>query len=131
MAAETLPVTARTRVRRLPDRGHYDRETIYAILDAAFICHVGFLADGKPVVIPTNFGRAGDKLLIHGSAARRMLRSLKEGIDVCVTVTLVDGLVLARSAFHSFGELSFGGDLRQSDAYRRRSREDAGAARDL
>lgn len=94
-------LTDRTRVRRLPERGHYDRETVYPILDEAFICHIGFVADGKPVVIPTLFGREGDRLYFHGSAASRMLRNLKEGIDCCITVTLVDGLVLARSGFHS------------------------------
>lgn len=92
--------TFRTSVKRLPDRGRYDRETIYAILDEAFICHVGFVADGQPYVIPTGFARVGDLIYIHGSSASRMLRNLAQGIDVCVTVTLVDGLVLARSAFH-------------------------------
>jgi nitroimidazol reductase NimA-like FMN-containing flavoprotein (pyridoxamine 5'-phosphate oxidase superfamily) len=93
--------TERTRVRRLPERGHYDRETVYPILDEAFICHIGFVAEGKPVVIPTLFGREGDKFYFHGSAASRMLRNLREGIDCCITITLVDGLVLARSGFHS------------------------------
>lgn len=92
--------TERTKVRRLPDRGRYDRETIYPILDEAFICHVGFVVDGQPYVIPTGFARIGDDLYIHGSSASRMLRNLSQGIDVCVTVTLIDGLVLARSAFH-------------------------------
>jgi len=78
----------------------YDRETVFKILDEAFVCHVGFVVDGQPYVIPTNFGRAGETLYLHGSAASRMLRTLSEGIPVCVTVTLVDGLVLARSAFH-------------------------------
>jgi nitroimidazol reductase NimA-like FMN-containing flavoprotein (pyridoxamine 5'-phosphate oxidase superfamily) len=84
----------------LPKRGAYDRETVFKILDEAFVCHVGFVVDRQPFVIPTNFGRAGDTLYLHGSAASRMLRTLSEGIPVCVTVTLVDGLVLARSAFH-------------------------------
>ncbi len=92
--------TERTRVKRLPDRGRYDGEIIDAILDEAFICHVGFSTEHGPVVIPTLFGRDGSDLIIHGSAASRMLRDLSNGIDVCVTVTLVDGLVLARSAFH-------------------------------
>lgn len=87
-------------MKRLPKRGEYDHAAVYQILDEAFICHVGFVADGKPVVIPTSYARIGDDLYIHGSAASRMLRSLEEGIDVCVTVTLIDGLVLARSAFH-------------------------------
>ena len=92
--------TSRTKVKRLPERGQYDRDTIYAILDEAMICHVGFVIDGQPYVIPTGFARIDDDLYIHGSAASRMLRNLSKGIDVCVTVTLVDGLVLARSAFH-------------------------------
>ena len=92
--------TERTQVKRLPKRGKYDRETVYSILDSAFVCHVGFSVDGQPYVIPTNFGRAGDIVYLHGSAASRMLKSLSEGIPVCVTVTHVDGLVLARSAFH-------------------------------
>jgi uncharacterized protein len=92
--------TERTQVKRLPKRGKYDSETVYKILDEAFVCHVGFVADGQPYVIPTNFGRVGDTLYLHGSAASRMLRTVSEGIPVCVTVTLVDGLVLARSAFH-------------------------------
>ena len=92
--------TEKTQVKRLPKRGKYDSETVYKILDEAFVCHVGFVADGQPYVIPTNFGRVGDTLYLHGSAASRMLRTLSEGIPVCVTVTLVDGLVLARSAFH-------------------------------
>jgi nitroimidazol reductase NimA-like FMN-containing flavoprotein (pyridoxamine 5'-phosphate oxidase superfamily) len=92
--------TERTQVKRLPKRGKYDTETVYKILDEAFVCHVGFVADGQPYVIPTNYGRVGDTLYIHGSAASRMLRTLSGGIPVCVTVTLLDGLVLARSAFH-------------------------------
>ncbi len=93
-------ITERTKVKRLPDRGHYERETIYSILDEALICHVGFVVDGQPYVIPTGFARVGDDLYIHGSSASRMLRDLAKGIDICVTVTLLDGLVLARSAFH-------------------------------
>jgi hypothetical protein len=92
--------TPRTTLRRLPKRGSYETEQIYRILDEGFICHVGFVADGQPFVIPTGYGRDGDELLIHGSQASRMLRTLKTGVDVCVTVTLLDGLVLARSAFH-------------------------------
>ena len=95
-----LPVTDRTRVRRLPKRASYDLEVIHAILDEAVVCHVGFVMEGRPVVIPTIHWREGDTLYVHGSAASRMLRSLREGVDACVTVTLVDGLVLARSAFH-------------------------------
>jgi uncharacterized protein len=96
----TFTPTARTQVKRLPKRGAYDRETVFRILDEAFVCHVGFVADGQPYVIPTNFGRSGETLYLHGSAASRMLRTLSEGVPVCVTVTLTDGLVLARSAFH-------------------------------
>jgi nitroimidazol reductase NimA-like FMN-containing flavoprotein (pyridoxamine 5'-phosphate oxidase superfamily) len=92
--------TPRTTVRRLPKRAAYDRETINAILDEAKICHVGFVVDGSPVVIPTIHWRHEDTLYFHGSAASRMLRSLRDGVDACVTVTLLDGLVLARSAFH-------------------------------
>src|SRR5215472_18817502 len=95
-----FPLTERTQVKRLPKRGAYDRETVYKILDEAFVCHVGFVVDGQPFVIPTNYGRVDDTLYLHGSAASRMLRTLSAGIPVCVTVTLVDGLVLARSAFH-------------------------------
>jgi len=96
----TFTPTERTTLKRLPKRGAYDRETVFRILDEGFVCHVGFAVDGQPYVIPTNYGRSGDTLYLHGSAASRMLRTLSEGIPVCVTVTLVDGLVLARSAFH-------------------------------
>ncbi len=92
--------TERTQVKRLPKRGKYDRETVNAILDAGFVCHVGFNVDVQPYVIPTNYGRSGEILYLHGSAASRMLRTLSEGVPVSVTVTHVDGLVLARSAFH-------------------------------
>jgi nitroimidazol reductase NimA-like FMN-containing flavoprotein (pyridoxamine 5'-phosphate oxidase superfamily) len=92
--------TERTQVKRLPKRGHYDQETVYGILDTAFVCHIGFSLEGQPYVIPTNYGRAGDTLYLHGSAASRMLKTLSGGVPVCVTVTHVDGLVLARSAFH-------------------------------
>src|SRR5438445_13839329 len=92
--------TPRTRVVREPQRAVYDRDTINQILDEAFLCHVGFVADGQPFVIPTSFGRDGDVLYIHGSAASRMLRNLDQGVAVCVTVTLLDGLVLARSIFN-------------------------------
>ena len=95
-----LPRTPRTTVRRLPMRGSHERETINQILDEGFICHVGFAIEGQPFVIPTGYARVGDKLIIHGSQASRMLRALKAGIDACVTVTLIDALVLARSAFH-------------------------------
>lgn len=96
----SFPQTERSTVKRLPKRGVYDRETVYKILDEGFICHVGFVVDAQPFVIPTGYARVGDQLFIHGSQVSRMLRALSGGIDVCVTVTLVDGLVLARSAFH-------------------------------
>jgi nitroimidazol reductase NimA-like FMN-containing flavoprotein (pyridoxamine 5'-phosphate oxidase superfamily) len=92
--------TQRTRVRRLPDRGAYDSETVFKILDEGLICHVGFSVDDQPIVIPTGYARVEDTVYIHGSAASRMLKTLAEGVQVCVTVTLLDGLVLARSAFH-------------------------------
>ena len=92
--------TPRTRVIREAERGVYDREAAYRILDEGFLCHVGFVADGQPFVIPTSYGRKDDFLYIHGSAASRMLRQLKDGIAVCITVTLLDGLVLARSVFN-------------------------------
>ncbi len=97
---ERFEPTERTTLKRLPNRGVFDREAVYRILDESFICHVGFIVDGRPFVVPTGYGRKGDNLYIHGSAASRMLRSLARGIEVCVTVTLLDGLVLARSAFH-------------------------------
>jgi nitroimidazol reductase NimA-like FMN-containing flavoprotein (pyridoxamine 5'-phosphate oxidase superfamily) len=92
--------TERTRLRRLPKRGAFERQTVNSILDEAFICHIGFSVDGQPYVIPTAFGRIGNDLYIHGSAASRMLRTLKQGVEMCLTATLVDGLVIARSAFH-------------------------------
>jgi uncharacterized protein len=96
----TFPQTERTNLKRLPKRGHYDRETIFGILDEGFICHVGFVVDEQPFVIPTGYARVDDKLYIHGSQASRMLRTVAGGVNVCVTVTIIDGLVLARSAFH-------------------------------
>ena len=96
----TFIQTERTKLKRLPKRGYFDRETVYGILDEGFICHVGFAPEGQPFVIPTGYARADDKLYIHGSQASRMLRTLAGGVDVCVTVTIIDGLVLARSAFH-------------------------------
>jgi nitroimidazol reductase NimA-like FMN-containing flavoprotein (pyridoxamine 5'-phosphate oxidase superfamily) len=92
--------TPRTRVVREADRAVYDREAVYRILDEGFLCHVGFVVDGQPFVIPTSYGRVDASLYIHGSAASRMLRQLKESVPVCVTVTLLDGLVLARSVFN-------------------------------
>ena len=92
--------TQRTTLKRLPKRGIYDRELVYRILDEGFICHVSFAVEGQPFVIPTGYARIADQLYIHGSQVSRMLRTLSQGIDVCIAVTLVDGLVLARSAFH-------------------------------
>ena len=97
---ELMPVTERTRVVREANRAVYDREAIYKILDESFVCHVGFAAEGQPFVIPTMFARVGDHLYLHGSAASRMLRGLSSGLPVCITVTLLDGLVLARSVFN-------------------------------
>ncbi len=92
--------TKRSEVHRLPTRGTFDRETIHSILDEGLVCHIGFIFEGSPFVIPTGYGRSGDQLLIHGSAASRMLRALSAGAEACITVSLLDGLVLARSAFH-------------------------------
>lgn len=97
---QTAPASERTRLRRRLERGRHDRETIHAILDEALVCHLGFSVDGQPYVIPTTFARVGDFLYVHGSAASRTMRALASGIPACVTVTLLDGLVLARSAFH-------------------------------
>ena len=90
--------TERTRVRRLPERAAYDRDTVHAILDEGFVCHVGFVLDGQPYVIPTGYARVGETLYLHGSTGSRL--GLRPGMPVCVTVTLLDGLVLARAAFH-------------------------------
>ena len=95
-----LPPSERTRVKRLPARAAYERAAIDAILDEGLVCHVGFTLDDPPFVIPTAYARVGDALFVHGSAASRMLRGLASGLPACVTVTLIDGLVLARSAFH-------------------------------
>ena len=96
----TFIQTERTKLKRLPKRGYFDRETVYGILDEGFICHVGFAPEGQPFVIPTGYARADDTLYIHGSQASRMLRTLSGGVNACVTVTIIDGLVFARSAFH-------------------------------
>jgi nitroimidazol reductase NimA-like FMN-containing flavoprotein (pyridoxamine 5'-phosphate oxidase superfamily) len=98
--SQTQMPTPRTRLVREAERGVYNREAAYRILDEGFLCHVGFIADGQPFVIPTSYGRKDDRLYIHGSAASRMLRQMKDGVPVCVTVTLLDGLVLARSIFN-------------------------------
>jgi nitroimidazol reductase NimA-like FMN-containing flavoprotein (pyridoxamine 5'-phosphate oxidase superfamily) len=98
MDSDRYQRTERTRVRRLPERAAYDRATVHAILDEGFLCHLGFVVDGQPYVIPTGYARVGDTVFLHGSTGSRL--GLRPGMDVCVTVTLVDGLVLARSAFH-------------------------------
>lgn len=95
------PPTKRTEVRRLPERGSYDRELINSILDEALICHVGFVHNGAPVVMPSIHARVGDTLYLHGSPASRMLRSMRSGEEISVNVTLLDGLVVARAAFHN------------------------------
>ena len=117
--------TRRSRIRRHPERAHYDRETVFAILDAALMCHIGYVIDGRPYVTPTLFWRDGERLYWHGSSASRMLRTQRNGIPVCVTVTHIDGLVLARCAFrHSlnyravmaFGTAAMVEDEREKEA---------------
>jgi uncharacterized protein len=97
---DTFPATDRTRLVREANRAVYDRDAIYKILDEGFVCHVGFVQEGQPFVIPTMYARIGDALYFHGSAASRMLRGIGAGLPVCITVTLTDGLVLARSVFN-------------------------------
>ncbi|MBZ5600767.1 MAG: pyridoxamine 5'-phosphate oxidase family protein [Acidobacteriia bacterium] len=97
---ESYAPTAKTKLGRYPVRGVFDKAQVHAILDEGFLCHVGFIVGGQPFVIPTGYARSGERIYIHGSAASRMLRTLDAGVDVCVTVTLLDGLVLARSGFH-------------------------------
>jgi uncharacterized protein len=92
--------TPRTQVKRVPQRASYDPQQVYDILDEGLVCNLGFVVEGQPFVIPTAYGRLDDQLYIHGSPASRMLRTLDQGVEVCLTVTLLDGLVLARSAFH-------------------------------
>ena len=92
--------TDRNRIKRLPKRGRYDRQTIYRILDEALICHVAFVEKGQPYVIPTNFARVGDRIILHGAKASRLLKHVEAGHPICVEATIVDGLVLARSVFH-------------------------------
>lgn len=100
MSKQEFTKTTRNQVRRLAKRGKYDKETIYAILDESFLCHVSFSIDDQPFIIPTLFARVEDSIYIHGSHISRMLKHLTEGVRICLSVTLVDGLVLARSAFH-------------------------------
>ncbi len=96
-----FPPTAHTRIKRQHERAHYDRETVHAILDAGLLCHVGYVIDGQPYVTPTCYWRSGDRVYWHGSSASKMLRRLEAGVPVCFTVALLDGLVLARSGYHS------------------------------
>ena len=100
MTADAFPVTDRTKLRRLADRGRYDRDTVFAILDEALVCHVAFSVDGSVFMVPTTFARVKDQLYLHGAAGNFALRSLAAGAEACIAVTLLDGLVLARSAFH-------------------------------
>ncbi len=93
-------MTERTRLRRLPEQGSHRPEDLHAVLDAGFVCHLGLVVEGAPMVVPTSYGRAGDTLYLHGSVASRSLRAAREPVPVCVTVTLVDGVVLARSVFN-------------------------------
>lgn len=95
-----FPITDQNRVRRVPKRGAYDKETVYSIVDDALICHVGLIENGRPVVIPTIHARDGDSILLHGASTSRMLNHVGAGHDICITVTHLDGLVLARSVFH-------------------------------
>lgn len=98
--SESFTPSERTRVVREPQRGVYDRETVYKILDEGLVCHIGFSANDQPFVIPTLYARVGDAIYFHGSAASRMLRDVSEGVNICLTVTLTDGIVLARSVFN-------------------------------
>ena len=124
-----FPVTARSRVRRLPKRGSAERAEIYAILDAHFVCHIGYVIDDQPFVTPTGYWRHGDRIFWHGSAASRMLRNQAAEIPVCLTVTHIDGLVLARSGFHHSvnyrSVMAFGRAARIEDAVEKRAALDA------
>ncbi len=93
-------ITPKNKVKRNPDRGHYDKQTIYQILDEGLICHVGIVQENNPIVIPMNYARLDDQIVLHGSPAGRLMRTIKSGAEICITVTLVDDLVLARSAMH-------------------------------
>ncbi len=97
---DDYPVTERTRLRRAHERGHFDRETVYGILDAELICHLGYVVDGQPFVAPTSYWRDGNRVYVHGSSASRAMRVGESGVEVCITVTLLDGLVMARSGYH-------------------------------
>jgi nitroimidazol reductase NimA-like FMN-containing flavoprotein (pyridoxamine 5'-phosphate oxidase superfamily) len=99
-ASESFPITDVNRIRRVHSRGRYDKETVYAILDAALVCHIAYVIDGRPFCTPTGFWREGDHLYWHGSSASRMVKTQKGGLPVCLTVTHLDALVMARSGFH-------------------------------
>ena len=98
--SQKLQITQRSKLKRIPKRGSQERELIYSILDKALIAHVGFVNNGQPFVIPMAYGRKGDRLYLHGSPVSRLLKTLQQGIDVCITITILDGLVIARSLFH-------------------------------
>jgi uncharacterized protein len=98
--SKELQVTQRSKLKRLPKRGNQERELIHSILDEALIAHVGFVTDNQPFVIPMAYGRDGDRLYLHGSPVSRLLKTLEQGVDICFTVTILDGLVIARSLFH-------------------------------
>src|SRR6266852_1453381 len=98
-APDTLSATERTRLRRFPEQGSHGSADLYAVLDAGFVCHLGIVVNGSPMVVPTSYGRDGDALYLHGSVASRSLRTAKESVEACVTVTHIDGVVLARSVF--------------------------------
>jgi uncharacterized protein len=98
--SDSNKITKRTKINRLPKRGFYDEETIFSILDESLVCHIGFISDGQPFVIPVSFGRKNDEIFFHGAKGSRMFKVLRAGAEICITVTIVDGIVLARSAFH-------------------------------
>jgi uncharacterized protein len=124
-SVEPLTTTDRTRIKRQPDRGRDDRALAYEILDEGLVAHVGFVRDGQPFVIPMAYGRDGDRLLLHGAKASRLLRTTGGGVPVCVTVTLLDGLVLARSTFHhsmNYRSVVIVGEARRVEGDEERSR---------
>jgi uncharacterized protein len=129
MTDDNFPIDDRNRVKRLNKRAHYDRATLYPVLDAALLCHIAYVVDGQPYCTPTAFWREGDTLFWHGSSASRMLRSTGEGVPVCLTVTHMDGLVMARSGFnHSINYrsvMAFGTAHRLDDATEKRRAMDA------
>ncbi|PSL00101.1 hypothetical protein CLV63_102227 [Murinocardiopsis flavida] len=124
----TYSATPRTRPTRKPDRAHYDEATVHAILDEEFVCHLGFIADGAPVVLPTLYARVGHRLYLHGSTGSRPQRSASDGLDVCVTVTITDGLVLARSAMNH--SVNYRSVIAHGTAYRVTSPDELSTAYD-